>query len=112
MEYIGYILSKVLGNKGGVIASGAIGGMISSTATTAAMTNKSKQHPEHRNAYIVATLIASTIMCIRIIAITGFYSNTVLEVITIPALCMLVGLLGTAYYFYKQVHVIIPQKEE
>lgn len=102
VEYIGYILSKVLGNRGGVIASGAVGGMISSTATTAAMTNKSKQHPEHRNAYIVATLIASTIMCIRVIAISGFYSNAILSVITIPALCMLIWLIGTAYYYYRQ----------
>lgn len=102
VEYIGYILSKVLGNRGGVIASGAIGGMISSTATTAAMTHKSTQHPEHRNAYIIATLIASTIMCIRVIAISGFYSNAILEVVTIPALCMLTGLVGTAYYFYRQ----------
>ncbi len=111
VEYIGYILSKVLGNRGGVIASGAIGGMISSTATTAAMTNKSTQHPEHRNAYIVATLIASTIMCIRVIAISGFYSNAILQVVTIPALCMLTGLIGTAYYFYRQPSATLTTKE-
>ncbi len=113
VEYIGYILSKVLGNRGGVIASGAIGGMISSTATTAAMTNKSKQHPEYRNTYIAATLIASTIMCIRVIAISGFYSREILNVVTIPALCMLVGLLGTAYYFYRQTpKVWVVKKDE
>lgn len=44
VEYIGYILSKVLGNNSSIIASGAVGGMISSTATTAAMTNKSVHH--------------------------------------------------------------------
>ena len=92
----------MLGNRGGVLASGAIGGMISSTATTAAMTNKSNQHPSNRNAYIAATLIASTIMCIRVIAILGFYSREILSVVMIPALCMLAGLLGTAYYFYRQ----------
>jgi uncharacterized membrane protein (DUF4010 family) len=103
VEYVGYILSKVLGNRGGVIASGAIGGMISSTATTAAMTNKSKNHPEHRYAYISATLIASTIMCIRVIAISGFYSITLLSVVIVPALCMLAGLVGTAIYFYTKI---------
>lgn len=112
VEYIGYILSKVLGNRGGVIASGAVGGMISSTATTAAMTNKSKQHPEHRNAYIVATLIASTIMCIRVIAISGFYSSAILSVITIPALCMLIWLIGTAYYYRQSSPTALIEKEE
>jgi uncharacterized membrane protein (DUF4010 family) len=104
VEYVGYILSKVLGNKWWVIASGAVGWMISSTATTAAMTNKSKEHPENRNAYIVATLIASTIMCIRVIAISGFYSSEILKVVTIPALCMLGWLVGTAYYFYRKTN--------
>lgn len=85
-----------------MIASGAVGGMISSTATTAAMTHKSKEHPEHRNAYIVATLVASTIMCIRVIAISGFYSSAILSVVMIPAFCMLSGLIGTAYYFYRK----------
>ncbi|MBC7503916.1 DUF4010 domain-containing protein [Candidatus Gracilibacteria bacterium] len=113
VEYIGYILSKVLGNHGGVLASGAIGGMISSTATTAAMTSKSNQHPSNRNVYIAATLIASTIMCIRVIAISGFYSQEILGVVMIPALCMLAGLLGTAYYFYNQKHQIqIDKKDE
>jgi uncharacterized membrane protein (DUF4010 family) len=113
VEYIGYILSKVLGNRGGVIASGAVGGMISSTATTAAMTNKSKQHPEHRNAYIVATLIASTIMCIRVIAISGFYSSEILRVVMVPALCMFAGLIGTAYYYYRQYSpTTLVKKEE
>ncbi len=112
VEYIGYILSKVLGNRGGVLISGAIGGMISSTATTAAMTNKSKQYPQNRNAYIAATLIASTIMCIRVIAISGFYSREILSVVTIPALCMLMGLLGTAYYFYRQTPTVRVMKKD
>lgn len=112
VEYVGYILSKALGNRGGVVVSGAIGGMISSTATTAAMTNKSNEHPEHRSAYIAATLIASSIMCIRVIAISGFYSSEILAVVIIPALCMLLGLLGTAYYFYKQSPKVRTIKKE
>lgn len=102
VEYIGYILSKILGNRGGVVVSGAIGGLISSTATTAAMTHKSLEHPEHRYAYIAATLIASTIMCIRVIVISGFYSPTILSVVIIPASCMLIGLIGTALFFYRK----------
>ena len=89
VEYIGYILSKVLGNRGGLVLSGAIGGLISSTATTAAMTHKSVENPENRYAYIAATLIASTIMCIRVIILSAFYSPAILGVVIIPASCML-----------------------
>jgi uncharacterized membrane protein (DUF4010 family) len=42
-------------------------------------------------------------MCIRVIAISGFYSSEILSVVMIPALCMLSGLVGTAYYFYRKI---------
>ncbi len=100
VEYVGYTLSKVLGDKGGIIASGAVGGLISSTATTAAMTNKSNAHPGNRYAYASATLIASCIMFVRVIIISGFYSPTILDTIIIPASVMFVTLVGSAYYFY------------
>lgn len=102
VEYIGYILSKVMWDHGGIIASGAVGGMISSTATTAAMTHKSNAHPGNRHAYAAATLIASCIMFIRVVAISGFYSPTILSNIIIPAGVMFITLVGSAYYFYKK----------
>jgi uncharacterized membrane protein (DUF4010 family) len=100
VEYVGYILSKVLGDKGGIITSGAVGGLISSTATTAAMTNKSKSHPGNRYAYASATLIASCIMFVRVIIISGFYSPTILQTIITPAAVMFMTLVGSAYYYY------------
>jgi uncharacterized membrane protein (DUF4010 family) len=100
VEYIGYILSKVLWNRGGIVASGAIGGLISSTATTAAMTRKSTEHPGNRNAYASATLIASCIMFLRVVAISGFYSPAILATIILPAGIMFLTLTGAAYYYY------------
>jgi uncharacterized membrane protein (DUF4010 family) len=99
VEYIGYILSKVMWDRGGIIASGAVGGMISSTATTAAMTSKSNLHPNNRHAYAAATLIASCIMFIRVIAISAFYNPLLLSSLFIPALIMFLSLSGSAYYY-------------
>jgi uncharacterized membrane protein (DUF4010 family) len=115
VEYIGYILSKVMGNRGGIIASGAVGGMISSTATTAAMTGKSKTHPGNRYAYASATLISSCIMFIRVILISTFYNPLLVSAIFLPALVMFVTLSTSAYYFYtrakKERLVKIEEKE-
>lgn len=72
VEYIGFILSKMMGEKWWIIASWAIGGLISSTATTLAMTRKSREHPEHMNSYVVATLLSSCIMFIRVIVVAGY----------------------------------------
>lgn len=53
------------------MAAGAIGGLISSTATTVAMTKKSNEHPESCNTYVVGTLVASCIMFLRVIIMAG-----------------------------------------
>lgn len=73
--------------------------MISSTATTAAMTAKSNLHSNNRHAYAAATLIASCIMFIRVVAISGFYNPLLLSSLFLPALVMFLTLAGSAYYY-------------
>lgn len=76
--------------------------MISSTATTAAMSSKSRQHPGNRNAYAAATLLASCVMFIRVIVISAFYSPAILGTIIIPAGIMFVTLVGSAIYLVRK----------
>lgn len=102
IEYIWYILSKVIGSKWGIIISGAIWGIISSTATTVAMTKKSAEHPENRISYAVATLLASCIMFIRVIIISAIIYPAIIQPIIIPASGMFIALSGiTLYYFVE-----------
>ncbi len=103
VEYIGYILSKVIGSKWGIIVSGVIGGIISSTATTIAITRKSIENPENRNSYVVATLVASCIMFIRVVLIAGIIDPKLIENILIPAGAMFLTLVWTALYFFLQL---------
>lgn len=102
VEYVGYILSKTLGNKGGAILSGAIGGLISSTAVTAAMTNKSHQSSENHASLVAATLVASIIMCARVIVVASVFNPAILSTIIFPAMAILLGLAGSVWYFYKK----------
>lgn len=102
VEYVGYILSKILGNKGGAVISGAVGGLVSSTAVTAAMTSKSHHASHGTSPLVAATLIASMVMCARVILISAFFSPAILGTILIPSLVMLAGLGGSAWYFYNQ----------
>lgn len=64
------------------------------------MTRKSNEHPGNRNAYASATLIASCIMFIRVVAISAFYSPAILTTIIIPASIMFLTLTGAAYYYF------------
>jgi uncharacterized membrane protein (DUF4010 family) len=100
VEYAGFLLSKMIGDKGGIIASGAVGGLISSTATTVAMTRKSNEHPEHANSYAVATLLASCIMFIRVIVVAAYLYIAIIQSIWIPATVMFIGIAWTTLYYY------------
>ena len=116
VEYAGFLLGKVLWDKGGILASGAVGGLISSTATTSAMTRKSKEHPEHRNSYATATLLASCIMFIRVVAVAAYIYFPILYSIFLPWGVMFLALSSiTGYYFIKawneKVTVVQEEKE-
>ncbi len=100
VEYAGFLLSRMIGSKWGIIASGAIGGIISSTATTVAMAHKSKEHIEHRNSYVVATLVSSCIMLLRVIIVAGVIYPAILWTIFFPSLAMFLGLLIVSWYFH------------
>jgi uncharacterized membrane protein (DUF4010 family) len=102
IEYAGFILSRMIGSKWGIVASGAIGWLISSTATTVAMTKKSKEHPENRNSYVVGTLVASCIMFLRVIIVAWGIYPAILTTIWIPATVMFVGLSGMAVFYFME----------
>ncbi len=101
VEYAGFFLGKMLGHRGGILASGFVWGIISSTATTVAMTRKSKEHPEHRNSYVVATLLASSIMFIRVVIVAWYIFPEILTSILLPGWVMFVTLtLAMLYYLH------------
>ena len=100
VEYAWYILSKMIGDRGGIIASGAIGWLISSTATTLAMTRKSKIHPEHTNSFVVATLLASCIMFLRVVIVAFVIYPPIIDAIVLPGGVMFLWLSGMALYYF------------
>jgi uncharacterized membrane protein (DUF4010 family) len=113
VEFAGYILSKTMGTKGGILASGAVGGLVSSTAVTAAMTARSKEDAKNSASYAVATLTASSIMLVRVVVIVALVAGGLLGAILLPAAFMFTGLAGSVGYLLlkaragkkKEIHV-------
>ncbi len=93
VEYAGYVLSKVMGAGAGIVASGAIGGLVSSTATTAAMSKKSLEDIRNIDAYILGTLTANAIMFVRVMVITLVIAPKILATVFLPATAMFVVFL-------------------
>ena len=109
ISYAGYIMSKVIWEKWSIIASWAIWWLISSTAVTAAMSETSKKDKRNTNLYVVSTLLASTIMFIRVVLIVLFFNINMLSAIIYPSGFMLVWMVLYMVYFYikskkKDVH--------
>ncbi len=102
ISYIGYIMSKFIWEKWSILASGAIWWLISSTAVTASMTERSKKDKRNTDMYVVSTLIASTIMFVRVVLIVLFFNINIFPELIIPSLFMFLGMVAYIYYFYRK----------
>lgn len=100
ISYAWYIMSRVIGEKWSILASWAIGWLVSSTAVTASMSESSKKDLKNTSMYVVSTLLASTIMFVRVIIIVLFFNINMLSSIIYPSLFMLLGMILYMVYFY------------
>ena len=100
ISYAWYIMSKVIGEKWSILASWAIGWLVSSTAVAASMSESSKKDLKNTSMYVVSTLLASTIMFVRVIIIVLFFNINMLSSIIYPSLFMLSWMVLYMVYFY------------
>jgi uncharacterized membrane protein (DUF4010 family) len=77
VEYAGYVLHRILGARRGTGIAGLVGGLVSSTAVTAAMAREARKHPELTGACQLATLLASAVMGVRVTVITALLAPAV-----------------------------------
>jgi uncharacterized membrane protein (DUF4010 family) len=69
LSFAGFLASRFLGERRGILLTGALGGLVSSTAVTMAMAQRSRDGAPRAAA--AAAAIASTIMAARIAVIAG-----------------------------------------
>lgn len=104
MSYISYLLRKFVFRNSGLLFSGILGGLYSSTATTIILSRKSKKSPEYlSNRYSGAIVLATGMMFIRIMALllifnTSLFVQTWYYFIIIFAITMATGF----YIYYRQ----------
>lgn len=89
VSYVGYILSRIFGSSKGIIFSGAIGGMVSSTAVTSAMAQKSTEKDHYLYPTTIATITACTIMLVRVIGIVMVFNPYLLGTLLVPIVIMI-----------------------
>jgi uncharacterized membrane protein (DUF4010 family) len=94
LGFVGYLLIRMLGTRSGVILTGLVGGLASSTATTLAFSRESKIYPELSVGFALAIVMACTIMLARVIIILGFIFPGFISQLWLPFLVLSIpGLL-------------------
>jgi uncharacterized membrane protein (DUF4010 family) len=86
LSFAGYIVTKWLGPKRGLLVTGLAGGMVSSTATTVGLVKRSAGRGDAKEADAVAAavLAAWTIMPIRMAIVVGIVALPLLRNLALP----------------------------
>jgi uncharacterized membrane protein (DUF4010 family) len=75
LNFLGYLLVKVLGGEHGIVLTGILGGLVSSTAVTLSFSQRSRREPAMSTAFVLAIVVAWTIMFIRVVVMVGVVNN-------------------------------------
>ncbi len=99
--FVGYVLNRVLGNQRGAGLTGVVGGLASSTAVTAAMAQQAKASPAMAVPGQLATLLASTVMFIRVLVVTALIAPKLALAVAAPLGVMAAVTLAGALWKWK-----------
>ncbi len=89
LSFAGFIAMRLWGERQGLILAGVIGALVSSTAVTVAMAARSRVDVSLERPAAAATVLASTIMCLRVAALAGIVNMGIL-----PRLLPVVGIMA------------------
>lgn len=111
ISYFSYLLKKFVFPDSGIILTGILGGMYSSTATTIILARKSREMPES-NKVSAAIVLATTMMYLRIFLLALFFNQEIALKLLPSFLIFIVASVLLALYFLKYQHKIPDQHVE
>lgn len=89
--FAGWAATRVFGPGRGMLFTGAIGGLVSSTAVTLAAAARAKEQPALGPVSALAAVLASTLMVLRVGAVCAAVSPPLLSKLAAPIIAMAVG---------------------
>jgi uncharacterized membrane protein (DUF4010 family) len=102
LNFLGYLLVKVLGSEHGLVVTGILGGLVSSTAVTLSFSQRSRQEPSLSSAFVLAILVAWTIMFVRVFIMVGVVNRELARSLALALACMAAaGLLISVFLWQR-----------
>ncbi len=103
ISYVGYVLSRILGNKRGLLLSALMGGIVSTTAVTASLASRVRQNPELARSCGIAGVMANAVQFPRLLLLVWVVDRSLGAFVTAPLLGMgAVGIIGAWFLWRAQ----------
>jgi uncharacterized membrane protein (DUF4010 family) len=102
ISYFSYLLNKFVFTNSGILVTGILGGLYSSTATSIILAKKSKESKATPHEYASAIIFATSMMYLRIFIIFLIFSKTIAILILPYFAAMIVINLGIGYFIYSR----------
>ncbi len=100
LGFLGYVLMRIFGPGRGILLTGIIGGLVSSTMVTWVFSKKSKEQPVLSSSCATAIFAASTIMVIRVMIWVFIFNNSLAPGLIIPFGIVFLATIGVTVYYY------------
>ena len=92
LSFVGFVATRLIGESRGLVITGAVGGLASSTAVTVAMAERSRASAALSHPAAAAAVLASTIMAARVAILAATIDASILPRLAPPLVVM--GLCG------------------
>jgi uncharacterized membrane protein (DUF4010 family) len=102
LSFAGYLAIRLFGAQRGLGLTGALGGLVSSTAVTLSMARRAKDHPEIADSAALAVMLASTVMFVRVIVIVLVVNPSLGGDVAFPSGFAALGGLGVCLWLWLQ----------
>jgi uncharacterized membrane protein (DUF4010 family) len=103
INFAGYVLGKVLEARRGILLTGLVGGLASSTAVTLGFSQRSRNEPGLARAFVLGITAASVLMFGRVwvaaVAINSSLAEGLLVALGLP---LVVGVVWCLYLYYTE----------
>ncbi|MFT7120564.1 MAG: uncharacterized membrane protein (DUF4010 family) [Neolewinella sp.] len=100
--FAGYLLMKFLGSDRGILLTGILGGLVSSTVVTWVFAKKSKEVPILSRNCAVAILAASTVMVIRVVVWVIIFNRALLPGLILPMIFIFSAGVGSSIFLHQK----------
>lgn len=103
VDFVGYLAMRFLGANRGMLVTGAIGGLASSTAVTLAAAGRAKETPLIAPLAAISALVASSVMFARLLVVLAAVEARLMQSLLLPMGVMAAVMLGgTGLVYFRE----------